>query len=207
MAGGDSIGFTTADTVVKIRPMKTVLSLSVAASFLLATACGQHESVSDAAPTVGSSAAASATAAKPQSVPAVQQPPAGPKLTDFSCAISISGVPAEIKLGGEYPVIKVKVTNKSKTAWPALLPGRSAINAVNLAYHWVQGDAPPQESSRALLTADVKPGQTVSAELPIREVPAKAGDYVLRVEPLQEAVGWFSGLDGCKAETKVRFVE
>lgn len=180
--------------------MKKVTASLLGLPLLFAVACGQHESSGDLAP----HSAAASTAAVP---PAPQLPPAGSALTDFSCAISASDVPAELKLGGAYPKIKVKVTNKSKTPWPALLPGRSAVHAVNIAYHWIHGEDAPIESSRALLPADLGPGESVSVDLPIREVPATGGDYILKIEPLQEAVGWFSTLKGCKTETKVRIIE
>ncbi len=144
------------------------------------------------------------SATKPDSPPTPSEPPAGPALTEFSCDLVLVNPPASLKAGTDKVTFQVKMVNRSKAGetWPALLPGRSAIRAVNLASHWNHGEE-WKEGERTLLPADLKPGQSV--ELPLKLMPpATPGDYVLKVEPVQEAVAWFSGKGGCFKEVKVK---
>jgi hypothetical protein len=126
-----------------------------------------------------------------------------PALTDFACEISFVQPPSpELRVGGPGSRIRLKVTNSSRAAWPALLKTRSVINSVNVSYRWMKGTDYVLEGERALLTSDLGSGQSAELELLIR-APKDEGSYVLRVEPVQEAVAWFSNRTGCSVTAPV----
>lgn len=62
-----------------------------------------------------------------------------------------------------------------------------------------------KEGKRAILPADLSPGDSVTVELAVN-APDTPGVYTLRIEPVQEGVSWFSDNGGCKSETKVRVI-
>jgi hypothetical protein len=179
--------------------MRTLRSFGILVSlFLLFSACGQRESPSGSQPK--SEGAASPT--KPAAV-ATPPAPAGPILTDFKCELAVKNVPSKMRPGSGDTRILVQVTNKSSAKWPALLPGRSVIHSVNIAYRWWQGKDMVSEGNRVMFPADLGPGESVTVELPV-VAPTTPGTYTLRVEPVQEAVAWFGDAGGCKFESNVR---
>ena len=131
--------------------------------------------------------------------------PPQPLLNDFSCQISLAGAPSQLKVGGESEKITVKVVNDSAATWAAMLQGRNTIGVVNVAYHWSLDGQDVVEGERAFLKADLVSKQAANVELSVAP-PPKEGNYVLRVEPVQEGVAWFSSLGGCKAEVPVKAV-
>jgi hypothetical protein len=104
---------------------------------------------------------------------------------------------------GSATKIEVSVTNKSSAKWFATLSGRSGLNAVNVAYRWFQQGKQVIEGGRAMLEADLDPGASAKVELKI-VAPNTPGSYVLKVEPVQEGVHWFTEAGGCKVEASVR---
>jgi len=178
---------------MKIKPGICILLGAV----LFCSACSQRETSSGSQPQ-NQSAVPPAPAAAPAA-------PAGPVLTDFRGELLVKDVPKEMKSSGTAK-LQVTVTNKSSDKWPALLPGRSKIQAVNISYRWWQGKDMVDEGKRALLSSDLGPGESATLELTI-EAPTAPGIYTLKVEPVQEAVAWFSDKGGCSFETKVRVVQ
>jgi len=179
--------------------MRTFVSFGVLLSLvMLSSACGQRESPSGSQP----KGEGAASPAKPAAV-ATPAAPAGPVLTDFKCDLVVKNVPSKIKPGSDSTRIQVQVTNKSSAKWPAFLPGRSAIQSVNIAYRWWQVNDMVGEGNRAVLPADLGPGESVTVELAVI-APTTPGTYTLRVEPVQEAVAWFGDAGGCKFESEVR---
>jgi hypothetical protein len=179
--------------------MRTLRSFGILVSlFLLCSACGQRESPSGSQP----KSEGATSPAKPAAV-ATPPVPAGPILTDFNCELSVKNVPSKMRPGSDDNKIQIKVTNKSSAKWAALLPGTSVVQAVNIAYRWWQGKDLVSEGKRAMLPADLGPGESTTVELAI-VAPTIPGTYTLRVEPVQEAVAWFGDAGGCKFESKVR---
>jgi hypothetical protein len=173
-----------------------VACLILGCMLLLLSACGQKAPSPDSAPK-GQAAQRAAEKAP--------LPPAGPVLAEFKCDLSAKQVPREMKAGSKSTKIQVEVTNKSTATWYAFLSGRSVLHAVNIAYRWWQDGKQVIEGGRALLSADLNSGESARVELAIK-APDTPGDYVLRVELVQEGVHWFSEVGGCKAEYKVRIV-
>lgn len=171
---------------------RSITYLILGGFFLSLWACGRKES---------SSGPGQEGQGKPAAQPA-SLPPAGPALTDFACALSTGSIPSEMKVGSATK-IEVSVTNKSSAKWFATLSGRSGLNAVNVAYRWFQQGKQVIEGGRAMLEADLDPGASAKVELKI-VAPNTPGSYVLKVEPVQEGVHWFTEAGGCKVEASVR---
>jgi hypothetical protein len=135
-----------------------------------------------------------------------QLPPA-PPLTDFSCQLSLVDVPSEMKVGGKPVAITVKVVNTSAAAWPAKPEGKNLHHEreVNIAYHWNRNGGDVMEGDRAFLPADLASKQSAEVQLAVFP-PSAEGNYVLRVEPVQESVGWFAARGGCKAQANVKAI-
>jgi len=171
---------------------RSITYLILGGFFVSLWACGQKES---------SSGPGKEAPGKPAAEPA-SLPPAGPSLTDFACALSTGSIPSEMKVGSVTKV-EVSVTNKSSAKWFAFLSGRSGINAVNIAYRWFKDGKQVIEGDRAMLQADLNPGASAKVELGIT-APNTPGSYVLQIEPVQEAVHWFTEVGGCKVSVPVR---
>jgi hypothetical protein len=124
-------------------------------------------------------------------------------LNEFKCDLVARNMPKQMSIGAEKVKIEVDVTNNSSAKWFALLPGRSGINSVRLAYRWWRDKEMVMEGGRAELPADLGPGGTAKLSLEISP-PKTPGKHTLRIELLQEAVVWFGDAGGCKAEAIVR---
>lgn len=81
----------------------------------------------------------------------------------------------------------VTVTNTGTTTWSAAGP-----NPVRLSYHWLaDGRIAVWDGLRAPLTADLAPGASATLALPVM-APETPGAYTLRLDLVEEGVGWFS---------------
>lgn len=109
----------------------------------------------------------------------------------FKAAISIENPPSSLK-ANSVSKIAVKVTNASNTLWPA--KGDSAeLYRINLAYHWLDKTGKVvSEGNRTSLPYDLKPNKTVSLQTEV-QAPGTPGEYILKVDLVQEAVSWFEG--------------
>jgi hypothetical protein len=76
--------------------------------------------------------------------------------------------------------------------------GKSEIaeKALAISYHWMDGADPERvivwDGLRAAVGRTVRPGETHSAQLPVRS-PDRPGNYILNVDLVREGVAWFSG--------------
>ncbi|MGH9441776.1 MAG: hypothetical protein ACRD16_05835 [Thermoanaerobaculia bacterium] len=89
----------------------------------------------------------------------------------------------------------VTFKNLSPVTWPdPKSPGAlpTGAGAVRLSYRWWTAGSPlPSDySDRADLSAPVRPGDTATVTIPVR-APAKAGEYELQIDLVQELVTWF----------------
>jgi hypothetical protein len=83
--------------------------------------------------------------------------------------------------------LPVALTNTGTRPWIA-----SGANPVRLSYHWLRDGALVEwDGARSSLAADVPPGANVVVSLLVVP-PASPGLYLLRVDLVEEGVGWFS---------------
>ena len=82
----------------------------------------------------------------------------------------------------------VTVANTGAVSWPSGGP-----NPVHLSYHWLgaSGAVVVWDGARAALPADLAPGQSAVVAIPVI-APDILGGYLLRIDLVQEGVGWFS---------------
>ncbi|HEV2010920.1 MAG TPA: S8 family serine peptidase, partial [Candidatus Limnocylindria bacterium] len=83
----------------------------------------------------------------------------------------------------------VTVSNTGTVTWPA-----AGAAPVHLSYHWLSpsGQIVVWDGARGILSTDVAPGQSAVVAIPIVSPPT-IGSYTLRLDLVQEGVGWFSG--------------
>jgi len=84
--------------------------------------------------------------------------------------------------------VTVTVSNTGTATWPA-----GGATPVHLSYHWLDPSSRMVvwDGSRALLPADVAPGQSAVVALQVASPPA-LGLYTLRLDLVEEGVTWFS---------------
>lgn len=112
--------------------------------------------------------------------------------------------PAEttVEAGSTIP-LHVRIRNFSKTAWPCL--GREDGQCwVKLGNHWLNANLEPliHDDARANLENDLEPGGTADLVLNAT-APSSAGDYVLELDMVQEAIAWFA--DRGSKTRRIRF--
>lgn len=94
----------------------------------------------------------------------------------------------ERALAGQEVKFEVEVTNASTQTWT-----QSAENPLSVGNYWVDpagGGMPSNDDARGRLPGRLHPGEVVRVELRSR-APARAGEYELRVDVVQELVAWF----------------
>ena len=115
-------------------------------------------------------------------------------LVGFKVEFGKHEIPTEMMVGQTVSA-DVTFKNASSKTWPSK-PDAGGRNAVNLSYHWL--DRKRQmvvlDGLRTPLSHDLKPGESVTLRAAIR-APEKAGEYLLHVTLVQEAVAWFSDRD------------
>jgi hypothetical protein len=116
-------------------------------------------------------------------------------LAGFKVEFGKHNVPA-VMIASETLLADITIKNASSKTWPSK-PNQKGENAVNLSYHWL--DRKRQmvvfDGLRTPLPHDFAPGEAVTLRATIR-APEKAGEYLLQVTMVQEAVAWFSDNDG-----------
>ncbi|WP_028320455.1 hypothetical protein [Desulfatiglans anilini] len=114
-------------------------------------------------------------------------------MTTFAQELAVVGeAPKKAAAGAVVPLI-VRVKNASEQVWPAKgVSPEDVGNRIRLGAYWVsaQGKQLPEEGY-ALLTEDLRPGESAELALEIK-APDARGVHVLHVSMLQEAVAWFS---------------
>jgi hypothetical protein len=96
--------------------------------------------------------------------------------------------PALTTLANAGQTLAVSVTNTGSVPWPAAGP-----QPVHLSYHWLtpDGHVLVWDGARAALAADLAPGASATLLLPVAPL-GFGGGFVLRLDLVQEGVGWFS---------------
>jgi hypothetical protein len=104
-------------------------------------------------------------------------------------------IPAEMTVAQTVSA-DVTVKNASTKTWPSK-PNKKGRNAVNLSYHWLDSERRMVvfDGLRTPLPRDLGPGESVTLRATI-QAPEQAGQYLLHVTMVQEAVAWFSDNDG-----------
>jgi SAM-dependent methyltransferase len=92
---------------------------------------------------------------------------------------------------GEEVALKLRVFNESASCWPSL-SGATARHRVMVAgrYRAAAGELVDTAEARSPLPHDVEAGASVDVFLRAR-LPRWPGDYLLEIDVVQEAVGWF----------------
>jgi hypothetical protein len=130
--------------------------------------------------------------------------PSGSPLPEsgFKAAITmVSPAPATMR-AEETATVKAKVKNMGTAVWPAQVPGGKY--RVTLGNHWLDknGKAVVLDDGRADLPHDLKPGEEVELALTIKA--PKAGDYILELDMVQEAVSWFTAHGSQTVKTNIK---
>ena len=120
---------------------------------------------------------------------------AGPLPEDaFRAALRWAQPPPSKMREGEGVMVRVVVRNEGGARWPALGAEGNRFR-LYLGNHWLDagGRVLVNDDARAPLPFDLAPGEEAEVPLVVRAPPA--GEYVLEVDVVQEAVAWF-GLKG-----------
>ena len=126
----------------------------------------------------------------------------------FKCTLESQPLTDSTMRAGSMTKHEYRLTNQSTSAWPHQVDGNAPFYAVNLAYRWYKVKNPKtalQEGPRAYLKEALAPGKASSLSLTIK-APQTPGEYLLRVEPVQEGVAWFKDRGGCDLEATVRVI-
>jgi hypothetical protein len=102
---------------------------------------------------------------------------------------------------GESARIKITVTNTSDSVWSAD-GGDAGEYRVTASSRWLGGGSPTDESPRATLSRDLRPGETEELWVPIR-TPSSPGQYTLVLTMVQEQVAWFCDAGGGEARVSI----
>ena len=184
--------------------MRKIICCSLGFVLALAGCAKREASPGASASSAKKSAALSASSA---GLSAAALPAAGVRLSDmgFRCEIAFIAPPVEFRLGGAQIPVKVKVTKRTSETWPSQQTGSSAVNAVNLAYHWLDEKTgkPVKEGGRTQIPAGLADGASIEMEIQVAS-PGEPGAYVLKVEPVQEGVAWFSEKSTCYQTTHIQ---
>jgi SAM-dependent methyltransferase len=125
---------------------------------------------------------------------AKQSPARGPlPASAFKARVTALDPPPDRLAGSQYQ-LRVRVKNLGDVPWPAAgdVDGRFRVKVASRWFDAASDAVVGRENSSTLLPADVPPG--AEAEVPLLiNVPNRAGRYVVEVDLLQEAVGWFRG--------------
>jgi len=130
----------------------------------------------------------------------------GPMPADaFAAGIVCTPAKTEVEAGSAITV-NVAVTNRSKTAWPCF-GQEDGKYFVRLGNHWLDGDLNLllHDDARANLPRDLEPGHTAELVLNV-SAPVVAGDYILELDMVQEAVAWFADCGSQTAKVKFRVI-
>ena len=122
----------------------------------------------------------------------------------YRARIAAPNAPAALKTSERVP-LRVRVKNVAAVAWPA---GKSEGGAfqVNLGGRWLKADGATsvrEVGARATLPHDIQPGEEIELSLLV-DAPAEAGDYVLQLDMVHEAITWFYQQDSEPLLLKVR---
>jgi hypothetical protein len=122
-------------------------------------------------------------------------------LPRFASEATVEGAP-EILEPGESAFFKIKVTNTSDSVWSAE-GNEGGEYKVTASSRWFVGpQALAGEGARALLSRDVRPGETVEMWVPVT-APSNSGQFTLVLTLVQERVAWFCDVGGGEAKLTI----
>src|ERR1044072_3215871 len=121
-------------------------------------------------------------------------------LPQFASSVTVEGAP-KILRPGEAALIKIMITNKSDSVWPAE-GGEAGEYKVAASSRWLVGDQALAEGTRAPLSRDVRPGEMTEVWVPIT-APSESGQYTLVLSLVQERVAWFCNVGGGEARLSI----
>ncbi len=106
--------------------------------------------------------------------------------------------PAQIEAGATLTV-PVTLKNTGSLLWLA-----AGDKATHLSYHWVDstGQVVVRDGERTVLPADLASGQQVALSAAVKGPPLP-GSYILRWDPVQESVTWFSQQNAASVDVPV----
>lgn len=125
----------------------------------------------------------------------------------FSAKITVDRpAPVVMNAGSSYTV-RATVRNISGERWPTSRVPDGSFQ-INLGNHWLsaQRELVLNDDGRTGLPVDLGPGEAVALDLKVT-APAKAGDYFLELDLVQEAVAWFKERGSPTASVSVRVRE
>ena len=127
---------------------------------------------------------------------------AGRSLSDDDRKASLKWLDTpERMMTGEHRAFDLQVGNRGGAIWPW---GKHAEPGVRLAFQWLDKDGELLVSgSWSTLPADLAPGETQVVPLHV-DGPPRSGRYRLRVDLIQEHVGWFGAPIECDVEVTPR---
>jgi len=174
-----------------------ILSLATAQS------CTKRDAVAGPTKIIQSASSASGAASSAVGTPVSQ----ALKMDSFKCDIKLITPPTQLKTTDPAVKYRVSVTNSSNELWKRQSVGSDPFFKVNIGYHWIEEKSHKSvmEGGRAWFSRDLPPGASEELDISISP-PKEAGAYILRIEPVEEAVAWFSANNGCKQEVGVTVV-
>jgi hypothetical protein len=121
----------------------------------------------------------------------------------YKAAITMVSPAPPTMRAGETATVKAKVKNMGTVAWPALVPGGKY--RVTLGNHWLDknGKTVVGDDGRADLPHDLKPGEQIELTLAIN-APKAAGDYILELDMVHEALTWFTAHGSQTVKTNIK---
>jgi 4-amino-4-deoxy-L-arabinose transferase-like glycosyltransferase len=114
----------------------------------------------------------------------------------FRAELRVEDAPAQLRVK-ERATIRVAVRNAGDAVWLARERSGSPFQ-LSVGNHWLDagGNIIINDDGRGVLLKDLRPGEETEVSFVIN-APARAGDYLLEIDMLQEGVSWF-GLKGSK---------
>lgn len=123
----------------------------------------------------------------------------------YNAEITCASAESTVEAGAVIP-LRVTIRNLSQTTWPCL--GKEGGECwIKLGNHWLGANLEPlvHDDARANLENDLEPAGTAELVLNVT-APSTAGDYVLELDMVQEAVAWFADRGSNTARIRFRVV-
>ena len=138
------------------------------------------------------------TKSGPQTITNQPLPPGG-----FKARLSLT-TPLTSLRRREKALIYVRVMNESHETWP-MQNGPSGKYRVSIRNRWFTQEGVGEGGLDGLCTLpnDLQPGEEIEVPIVIT-APNKSGNYLLKLDALQEGVGWFEEMGSQPSETKIR---
>lgn len=122
----------------------------------------------------------------------------------YRAELTWAQTPPAVLRSGLRETVYVKVRNVSEATWPALGQAEARYR-LSVGNHWLDanGKIVINDDGRSLLPYDLKPQEEIEVPLTITP-PQIAGDYMLEIDMVQEAVTWFSFKRSSTLKTRIK---